>query len=94
MTMTAPSCQAAQRFTGLASPGDEGLHQAAVKALELSGYSALRRLRCEVSEAVVVVHGVVPSWFLKQMAQVLLLRLDGVRGVANRVSVRGTDGDA
>jgi hypothetical protein len=49
-------------------------------------------LRCEVTEAVVVVQGVVPSYFLKQMAQAVVQRLGGIRGLRNLVEVRVAEG--
>ena len=70
---------------------DDGLRTAASALLRSSGYAGLRRLRCEVTDAEVVVHGVLPSYHLKQMAQAVLLRLDGVRGVKNLVEVRYAD---
>jgi hypothetical protein len=66
---------------------DDRLCFAAMKALESSGYSALRRLKCEVTEAVIAVHGAVPSYYLKQMAQSAIQRLEGIRGVTNLVQV-------
>jgi BON domain len=69
-------------------PGDGGLVAAAARRLHSSGFSALRTLRCEVTEGVVIVHGVVSSYYLKQMAQTVVLRLDGVRTVKNLVEVR------
>jgi hypothetical protein len=67
---------------------DDDLRTAALELLQSSGFAALRRLCCEVTEAVVVVHGIVPSYYLKQVAQTLLLRLDGIRSVKNLVDVR------
>jgi osmotically-inducible protein OsmY len=39
-----------------------------------------------------IVEGVVPSFFLKQVLQTLLQRLEGVRSVDNRVTVRSPEG--
>jgi len=38
-----------------------------------------------------MIHGVVPSYYLKQMAQAIIQRLDGIQGVRNLVEVRGTE---
>jgi len=57
--------------------------------LHSSPYAAIRRLHCEVTEAVVFVYGVVPSYFLKQVAQTLLKQLEGILNVSNMVEVRG-----
>jgi hypothetical protein len=70
---------------------DDGLRIAALKLLQSSSYTALRRLRCKVTDAVVTVHGILPSYYLKQIAQTIVLRLEGIEGVVNLVEVRGTD---
>jgi osmotically-inducible protein OsmY len=70
-------------------PEDVVLRTAAMERLESSGYTAVRKLRCEVAEAVVVVTGSVPSYYLKQMAQAMVQRLEGIRRVVNLVEVRG-----
>ena len=75
---------------GLSRQPDHGLRVAAQQVLQSSGYAALRRLRCEVRGAVVIVHGVLPSYYLKQVAQSVLQRLDGIRSVRNLVEVQGT----
>ena len=72
-------------------PVDDGLRIAALELFQSSGYIALRSLRCEVTDAVVIVHGVLPSYYLKQMAQTILHRLDGIESVLNLVEVRETD---
>ena len=87
--MTALSnSDAIQRSPDCCWPDDDGLRTAALKLLQSSGFAALRRLRCEVTEAVVTVHGVVPSYYLKQIAQTAILRLHGIRSVRNLVEVR------
>ncbi len=90
MIAESTSFNATQQALGRRGPEDDGLRTAALKVLRSSGYPSLRRLRCEVAEAVVRVHGVLPSYYLKQMAQVILQRLDGIRSVINLVEVRGT----
>ena len=37
------------------------------------------------------VHGIVPSYYLKQMAQTIIQRLEGVQSVMNLVEVREAD---
>jgi hypothetical protein len=73
------------------SLGDDSLRTAAMSLLQSSGYAALRGLRCEVTDSVVIVQGVVPSYFLKQMAQTVIRRLDGIETVRNLVEVRQWD---
>ena len=75
----------------MSSERDHGLRNAAIKLLHVSGYTPLRRLRCEVTDAVVILTGVVPSYYLKQMAQTIIQRLEGVQSVMNLVEVREAD---
>jgi len=87
--VTAPaSVQPTQRCCDDDLVGDENLLVAALTLLHSNSYTALRRLRCEVTEGVVIVHGVVPSYYLKQMVQTIVRRLDGIQGVMNLVEVR------
>jgi hypothetical protein len=67
---------------------DDLLYDAALTLLQSSGYAALRNLRLEVTDAVVVIHGVLPTYYLKQMAQTILQRLDGIHRVTNLAEVR------
>jgi hypothetical protein len=76
MTAALSSSDAVHRSPDCCWPGDDGLCTAALKLLESSGFGALRSLRCEVTEAVVIVNGVVRSYYLKQMSQTAILRLD------------------
>jgi hypothetical protein len=73
-------------------PEDDGLRTAALARPRSSGSGVLLRLRCEVTDAVVIVHGALPSYYLKQMAQAVIPRLDGTRSVTNLVGVRGKGG--
>jgi osmotically-inducible protein OsmY len=56
--------------------------------LHSSAYEQLRKLQCEVNDGVVTLSGAVQSFYLKQMAQEAVIRLDRVRNVINRVEVR------
>ncbi len=67
---------------------DDGLCLAATDVLRSSGYGQLKRLRCQVVAGVVTILGTVPSFFLKQLAQESILRLDQVRQIRNLVQVR------
>ena len=84
---TAPS-------SGTVFPRDPGLDRdnsiwdAAIAALRSSGYRVLWGISCEVREGVVFLTGEVPSFYLKQMAQTVILGQTRVKGVKNRVEVR------
>jgi osmotically-inducible protein OsmY len=58
-------------------------------ALVNSGYAALAFIGCDVDHGRVVLHGCVPSYHLKQLAQVYAQRVEGVSRVDNRVEVLG-----
>jgi hypothetical protein len=66
----------------------DSLNLAVRDLLRSSGYRLLRTLRCQVREGVVTIWGTVPSFFLKQMAQEAVLKLDQIREVKNLVEVR------
>jgi osmotically-inducible protein OsmY len=70
---------------------DDSMRTAAQALFQSSDYVALRRLRCEVTDAVVIVSGILPSYFLKQMAQTVIQRLEGIQSVLNLVEVRQSD---
>ncbi|MGD9723166.1 MAG: BON domain-containing protein [Pirellulales bacterium] len=68
---------------------DRQVHHAATAALGASKYSALRQLRCTVSDGVVEISGTVPSFYLKQLAQAAVMQLGNVDSVRNLVTVSG-----
>jgi hypothetical protein len=64
------------------------LAEEAERILLESGYGDLRKLRCDWHDGVISIRGRLPSFFLKQMAQTLVLaRLSGVRKVNNQIKV-------
>ncbi len=71
---------------------DSHLLQTARAALESTGYVQLRQLACEVSEGMACISGVVPSFYLKQVAQTALLTVTDLKGVTNRVEVQRAAG--
>lgn len=56
-------------------------------ALVCSGYAGLAGVGCEVNGERVVLFGAVPTYHLKQLAQVFAQRVDGVGKVVNRIAV-------
>ena len=56
--------------------------------LRSSSYLSLRRLSCEYHEGVLTIRGRVATFYLKQVAQSLLGRLEGVEEINNLVEVR------
>ena len=71
----------------MACEEDRENHMVVLTALQASHYRPLWDLRCEVREGVVFLLGFVPSFFLKQVAQELLLQLGQFKEVRNLVEV-------
>jgi osmotically-inducible protein OsmY len=63
------------------------LRSAVLAALRGSGYRSLWNVDCQVQDGLVILSGAVPSFYLKQVAQSLILRLDRVKEVRNTVRV-------
>lgn len=67
---------------------DEQLLSAIEKALFITGYSGtLRGIQVEVHAGSVVLSGRLPSYYLKQTAQVNAMKVHGVVQVINEISV-------
>jgi hypothetical protein len=58
-------------------------------ALRQSPLPALRKLLIEETEALVLIEGKVPTYYLKQMAQETIMPLLAGRSLVNRVTVGG-----
>ncbi len=56
-------------------------------ALKDNPYVQGRKLRFETSEGRVRLHGQVSSWYQKQMAQEMLMRMEGITQVENNLEV-------
>jgi osmotically-inducible protein OsmY len=56
-------------------------------ALRSSPYLALRNVSCEWQDGVLTLRGCLPTYYLKQVAQAVVARLDGVRQVVNEIDV-------
>ena len=69
-----------------------GLRALVLAALRSTGYLALRGLKCQVSEGAVVLSGEVPSFYLRQMVQAIVLRVGQLGEIRNLVQVRRVGG--
>jgi osmotically-inducible protein OsmY len=67
---------------------DQRIRQAAKEALSASGYRSLAAIDCQVDGGVVRLSGVVSSYYLKQVAQEVVLQLELVHSIHNSVQVR------
>jgi osmotically-inducible protein OsmY len=56
-------------------------------ALQTCGYRDLFGLQCECNEGVITLVGHVGSYFLKQMAQTVVGRVEGVTRINNQLQV-------
>ena len=63
------------------------------ESFKASGYRTLTAVACHFHEGVVVLRGRVPSFYMKQLAQVLAGRVPGVDVVANRLRVDSVTDD-
>jgi len=77
------------RPLNLGSESDRRMQAAAAEALSGSSYTALRQLNCSVSDGVVEISGTVSSFYLKQLAQAAMLRVqNSPDSVRNLIEVR------
>jgi len=63
------------------------LNDRVLTALERNPYLAGRQLRFETDHGRITLHGVVRSYFQKQMAQEAVRRIDGIREIHNELEV-------
>ena len=63
------------------------LQEAVQETLSSSAYLPLRRLTVTAEDGVVTLHGKVPSFYLKQLAQSLLKSISAIREIKNQVNV-------
>jgi osmotically-inducible protein OsmY len=71
--------------------GSDGLFRdRALQALRRSGYRVLWEVKCDVAGGVVSLSGVVPNFFLKQIAQTIILRMGSGKQLANNLQVQST----
>jgi len=60
--------------------------------LRSSGYHALGHVVCQDHEGVIILHGHVPSFYMKQLAQVVAGKVPGVARIVNRLVVDDNSG--
>jgi osmotically-inducible protein OsmY len=58
-----------------------------LRRLRHSGYLALRDISCDVDGDGLSLHGRLPSYYLKQVAQALVAEVEGVERVVNMIKV-------
>jgi osmotically-inducible protein OsmY len=73
--------------TALPQPHEVPPADAAEGRLRGSSYLALRNVSCECKGGVLTLRGRLPSYHLKQVAEALVLGVEGVRRVENLIEV-------
>jgi len=63
---------------------------AAQRIFESSPYHAIRYLKCDYRDGVLIIQGRLPSYHLKQTAQTVVRHLDGVESIRNLTEVAVT----
>jgi osmotically-inducible protein OsmY len=66
---------------------DGSIREKVNRVLQETGYAPLRCIQCDVSDGVVELTGSVPSFYIKQLAQTAVLRLEQIRGIRNCLRV-------
>ncbi len=67
---------------------EDRLHEDVHVAIRENPHLSRRQLRFEAADGRVTLHGIVGSYYQKQMAQESLRRVDGVEEIENRLEVR------
>jgi osmotically-inducible protein OsmY len=84
--MRLPSADQFDMTASLEVEADPAL--AAVDRLHESTHQELHQIKCDFAAGVLTLHGQVSSYYLKQLAQSLVLPVDGVESCVNRLEVR------
>lgn len=75
------------RLKTVGSEADDTTQCLVREAIRQSAHGGLSWVECELKEGMAILHGKVSSFYLKQMAQELAKKVDGVQLVVNRVEV-------
>jgi hypothetical protein len=55
--------------------------------LRRNSYVALKNVACEFRDGVLILNGCLPTYYLKQVAQEAVARLNGIARIENRIEV-------
>jgi hypothetical protein len=84
--MPVPNLASAEPETPARTP-QPGLKELAEGRLGRNPYLALKGVACDCRGGVLVLRGCLPSYYLKQIAQEVVARLEGVGAVDNQIQV-------
>ncbi len=65
----------------------EQIVEGAENCLRHNAYLSSQNLRCECQEGVLTLRGCLPSYYLRQLAQAVVERLEGVKRIVNEIDV-------
>ncbi len=69
---------------------DSVMTEAAESRLRQHSYLALKNISCECRHGQLTLRGCVPSYYLKQIAQTVIAKIDGIAGIRNEIEVVGS----
>ena len=84
--MPALNLASAEPATSARTP-HPGLPELAEGRLRGNPYLALKNVSCDWLDGVLVLRGCLPSYYLKQLAQEVVARLEGVQTIDNQIQV-------
>jgi hypothetical protein len=64
-----------------------GLAELAESRLRCNSYLALKNVSCEYQQGRLILRGLLPTYYLKQLAQEVVARIDGAIQVVNEINV-------
>jgi hypothetical protein len=67
--------------------GPPSVERAARKRIVKTGYRSLRSVRCKYRDGTITLHGSVPSYYHKQIAQEAIRDVDNVEAIVNQIKV-------
>jgi hypothetical protein len=67
--------------------GQPSVERAARKRLAKTGYRSLGSVRCNFRDGTIILHGSVPSYYHKQIAQEAMRDVDNVEAIVNQIKV-------
>jgi hypothetical protein len=76
----------AARTTGTVNPRP-AIADLAEGCLRRNPYLALKNVACDCRDGVLVLRGCLPSYYLKQVAQEAVARLEGVKAIDNQIQI-------
>jgi osmotically-inducible protein OsmY len=91
MTSGSESPEQSAETPSTAHLGTASLAEVVREALDKTGHGWLRCVAVVVEDGVIILRGKVPSYYLKQLAQAIVMGIAGVRLLRNELRVEGGD---